>query len=236
MVDKVFNAYSDHNFASKDIVRLHHILMAPGTPDEGRRRILSSLNCDRLLLPPDPRKVFSFGEREANRLALLGDAMPRAYVVGGLRVLKDEQAVEGALTLGTFDPWQAALTDELSARTCSVTDLRPERVQHEIKQLTYVRNGLEIDVESEAAGLLVVSDTYWPGWVATVNGKEAQIHKVNRAVRGIRVPAGRSDVRMSYRPASVRIGIAISLTTLVLLGILLVPYPVTRPRSDEDEG
>ena len=83
-----------------------------------------------------------------------------------------------------------------------------------MKRLLYGPNRLDIELESEAAGLLVVADSYFPGWRATVNGAEVSIGEVNGAFRAVRVPSGISRVVMTYEPASVRIGLAISLLTL----------------------
>src|SRR5205823_1228917 len=50
-------------------------------------------------------------------------------------------------------------------------------------------------------GMVVLSDTYFPGWRARVDGKAAGIYEVNGAMRGVLVPAGLHTVTMRYRPA-----------------------------------
>ena len=61
----------------------------------------------------------------------------------------------------------------------SLADLQPGRVEHVISNLETTPNGLTVELESEQAGLLVVTDTHYPGWQATVNGKEAPIYRVS---------------------------------------------------------
>ena len=68
-------------------------------------------------------------------------------------------------------------------------------------------------------GLLVLSDEYFPGWSATVNGHVARIYPTDVALRGVPVPAGSSTVELRYRPASFRNGLI-----LFVLGILAVIY------------
>ena len=63
--------------------------------------------------------------------------------------------------------------------------------------------------------MVVLSDTYFPGWRARVDGKAADIYEVNAAMRGVLVPAGLHTVTMRYRPASVIWG-----GLLTLVGIL----------------
>lgn len=69
------------------------------------------------------------------------------------------------------------------------------------------------------AGVLVVSDTWYPGWAAIVDGKPVEITHTNGVVRGVRVPAGRHLVEMRYRPFSFRLGVGVSLTAVALLGV-----------------
>ncbi|HXB69613.1 MAG TPA: YfhO family protein [Candidatus Acidoferrales bacterium] len=74
---------------------------------------------------------------------------------------------------------------------------------------------LLIRANMSCAGMVVLSDTYFPGWRARVDGKAAAIYEVNAAMRGVLVPAGLHTVTMRYRPASVIWG-----GLLTLLGIL----------------
>jgi uncharacterized membrane protein YfhO len=66
-------------------------------------------------------------------------------------------------------------------------------------------------------GQLVLHDTFYPGWKAELDGQEVPIRAANGAFRAVAVPAGRHEVRFSYRPASVYAG-----ATLSLIGVLAV--------------
>jgi uncharacterized membrane protein YfhO len=68
--------------------------------------------------------------------------------------------------------------------------------------------------------MIVVSDTYFPGWRGYVDGARAQIYQVNAAMRGIIAPAGIHSVTMRYRPMVVYEGAA--LTFLGILGAALL--------------
>ena len=65
-------------------------------------------------------------------------------------------------------------------------------------------------------GLLVLSEMYYPGWRATVNGKSAQIYRVDGALRGIAVSPGSNRIEIEYAPSSFRLGAVISLISLTL--------------------
>lgn len=225
MVDKAFNAYSTNNFVSSDIFKVFQMILLPGIPPEAKKNFLAMLNCDRIVIPADPVRIFALGQREATRLVLLDEPLPRAYVVGGVKMMEDKESLLVGLMAISLKPPRLALIDRASAAGDSFDDLRIGEVSHAIHRLEYVPNGLEIDLESESAGMLILSDAYYPGWVATVNGNPTRIYNVNHGLRGIRIEAGRSRVEMRYEPDSLTIGLAISLTTLVILAILMLPRP-----------
>jgi hypothetical protein len=77
---------------------------------------------------------------------------------------------------------------------------------------------VRIEAESAGEGTLVVADAYWPGWEATVDGREAPIHAADGLVRAVRWPAGRHVLEMRYRPWEVRAGLALSAAGLLALG------------------
>jgi uncharacterized membrane protein YfhO len=70
--------------------------------------------------------------------------------------------------------------------------------------------------------MLVLADTFAPGWSATVNGDPAHIYQVNARFRGVLVPAGASTVTMAYRPLPVFAGLAVSF--LALSALLLAAF------------
>lgn len=79
-------------------------------------------------------------------------------------------------------------------------------------------NHMEIQVDMQSRGLLVLSENYYPGWRATVNGEPAAIYRVDSALRGVIVPRGPSRVTLNYAPASVYWGGL--LTAMAFLGTL----------------
>ncbi|MBN1346221.1 MAG: YfhO family protein [Phycisphaerae bacterium] len=231
LVDKVFNAHSFNVFVSQDVALLLAKITSSDVSEPSKRRLLRMLGCDRALMSTDPRDLLVQGRMDASRLMLYDDALPRAYVVGGVGVLEDSDAVMSALVHREFDPLRVALTDRHSAPDGQFADLRQGRVAHRLIRIDYAPNRLEIELESQAAGLLVVADTHYPGWTATVDGQDAPIYKVNYAFRGVRVPRGNVVVNMVYRPPSVRIGAVVSLVSLmVVIAVMLFAGPRRKPR------
>jgi hypothetical protein len=83
-------------------------------------------------------------------------------------------------------------------------------------------NRLRIEAISDNEGILVVNDSYWPGWQAKIDGKEVPIWPADFLVRAVPWPSGRHVLEMSYAPMEVRIGSFISLAGAIAFAALLV--------------
>jgi uncharacterized membrane protein YfhO len=83
----------------------------------------------------------------------------------------------------------------------------------------------------DAPGYLVLADTWYPGWRATVDGAPTEVLRANHAFRAVRLEAGEHVVDMVYRPTSVLVGGAVSLAALALL--LVAASLLVRTREDQ---
>lgn len=115
-----------------------------------------------------------------------------------------ESDVKAELPVG---PSTAANPDEES---CRIIATEPQRVQ--------------VDVELQRAGLLVVSDLFYPGWTAEVtsaDGRRARVPilRTNRIMRGVALSAGRHHVTFAYRPLLFYAGAGISLIAWLALAV-----------------
>jgi hypothetical protein len=81
---------------------------------------------------------------------------------------------------------------------------------------------IEADLASE--GYLILTDTFYPGWRARVDGKESSILRANLLFRALRLSAGQHRVEFSYEPTCLKIGAAVSAVTLlaIVIGLVLV--------------
>jgi uncharacterized membrane protein YfhO len=90
----------------------------------------------------------------------------------------------------------------------------------------YEGDAMVLHVDSPADGYLFLSDPFYPGWRAEVDGEPEEILRANYAFRALAVPAGSHTVRMVFRPSSWLAGLGISIGTglalLILVGALLV--------------
>jgi uncharacterized membrane protein YfhO len=86
--------------------------------------------------------------------------------------------------------------------------------------LSESNNRLSIRVEAETGGILVLSDTYYPGWKVFVNGREEKIIRANYNFRGVVLRAGAHQVEFDYSPFSFKLGAGITLTGILFCGII----------------
>jgi hypothetical protein len=152
------------------------------------------------------------------------DALPRAYVAHAVRIEPDMDGAARAMAEGPDDrrlvpvvepgdtagPWES-----LAGVSASAAPLTPARIER------YDPTEVVIDVHGSGPGLLVLTDTFYPGWEAEIDGEEAPIVPANLAFRGVPIGAGAGEVVFRYRPSSLRAGLLIAGTgAVVLLGLL----------------
>jgi hypothetical protein len=85
---------------------------------------------------------------------------------------------------------------------------------------------IELSLQASRASLLVLSETYYPGWKAWIDERPAPIHPVDIALRGVVVPAGAHQLRMEFRPVILPVSLGISLATAFLLVISAFVYRI----------
>jgi hypothetical protein len=87
-------------------------------------------------------------------------------------------------------------------------------------------NDVLIRATMACRGMVILSDSWFPGWTATVDGHAKRIEKAYGSFRGVVVEAGDHTIEMKYRPASVFLG---GVLTLVSLGIASVAFVKKNP-------
>jgi hypothetical protein len=135
-------------------------------------------------------------------------AQPKAWIVHTIRKVDTHEQSAAAIDDNSFNAAVEAVSSEkLEVETC--------REGSAITFDTYETNAIKMHAIVACKGLLVLSDTWYPGWTATVDGTPAPIHEVNSALRGVAVPAGNHTIEMRYGPRSAIVG-----GTMTILGLL----------------
>jgi hypothetical protein len=102
----------------------------------------------------------------------------------------------------------------------------------ESARLTYhAPNAVRIEARASCPANVVLTDAWFPGWKATVDGKPVEIEKVHGGVRSVSVQPGSHTIEMRYRPMSVILGLIMTLTgAAITLTVGLRKRPV-KPRK-----
>ena len=97
-------------------------------------------------------------------------------------------------------------------------------------RVTYLResnNSIALSTYSEEPSLLVITETFYPGWKATIDGKNAPILHGNYLFKSLILEAGHHEIRISYFPDSFKIGVLLCIIGLVGTTIALIRKPGT---------
>jgi hypothetical protein len=147
-------------------------------------------------------------------------AIKTSKLPDGARFKPDQTAlIEAALPDGLAHPQTDLVVSERAKRinSASITILSAESIS------------LAVDAPRDA--FLILSDVFYPGWNATVDGKESKIYCTDFILRGVVVPAGRHTVTFTYKPLSVLIGVTVTLASTLLLFALLILFLIKRRSS-----
>jgi len=145
----------------------------------------------------------------------------RAFLAKNYRVPATEEAFRLTLQSLEFDPSQTVLLKK-HPETFPFPFKKDPPAQDSVHITEYKYNSVKVNVVSRSSQFLVLSDTFFEGWKAYVNGAEAPLYEANFAFRAVAVPPGRHTVLFRYEPGSFRLGAVISLAALSLLAVLLV--------------
>ena len=164
-----------------------------------------------------------YEERQATSTAYLhrlSGSNPRAWVVHQARVLPDAEALALLAEVDNNRQREVILAAAPADAEWEPWAGAGETVQVEPRSRP---DGRVYQVEMRAAGLLVLSEVFYPGWEALVDGQPVPLLRANVALSAVLLPAGRHRVELRYRPASLRLGLLISgATGLVLAACALV--------------
>lgn len=167
------------------------------------------------------------GEEEYVTIYENARALPRVWLATEVYGEADEIVLQtirtGKLPNGSeWNPRKKALV-EPSQTIGSV--LSGEENPGEAKVLSHEPNRVEIEVEARVPSVLVLSENHYPGWRASVDGRETEIMRVNYNMRGVALGAGRQRVSFYYSPRSVWAGALISTLTLAGLALWTLRWP-----------
>ncbi len=155
-------------------------------------------------------------------------AMPRAYVVPRATILPDHGGVV-LTSLTDFDPHASVI---MTADPLGSLPAGPRQPFTMAEWTSSDPDRPALLVKTQAPGLLVVADTWMPGWTATVDGRPAPVLRGNHAQRVIPLPEpGGHAIVMDYRPPGLVAGRAMTVVSISIWMLIAVFRAVVSPRD-----
>lgn len=125
---------------------------------------------------------------------------------------------------------QAHLSQTLffeQAPDAAAPDAAASRASPSARVTRYLPDEVAVETTASRPAFLLLRDTFYPGWQATVNGSPSKIYRADYNFRAVAVPAGASEVRFIYAPASFYAGLGLAGASLALL-VCIGLFPAVR--------
>lgn len=146
------------------------------------------------------------------------DSYPRAFMVSNIEYIQNPQQILNRMYDERINLKETAIVEEPLTIPSSVDPAIKESIIIE----SYRLNDVTIRVQTRKAGLLFISDTYAPGWKATVDGIPTPVYRTNFIFRGVVVSSGIHTITLYYQPQSFIYGIYTMIAGLVLLFTIMI--------------
>jgi hypothetical protein len=164
------------------------------------------------------RFVGSFDETsQQHSLVELDNWTPRAYLVSDYHVVESEDDSLQIISEENFDPMERVILEQ----TPTFAPYSQKADSHIIRTHT-ATNEIKVFCETTIPTILVLSEQYYPGWKATIDGNPTKLYRANYLLRAVEVPAGKHVIRFRFRPTGITVGLPISLAVLIGVFVALI--------------
>jgi hypothetical protein len=164
------------------------------------------------------------------KLITASKVMPRAVLVRDAVILSKLEDHLQYIKRPDFEPQEQVLLERaVSDHIPSPSKEDNTSVEKDVVTIVeYQPNLIELKSSSDSDTYLVLSELFYPGWHAYVDGKKVQIMRANFLLRAIPLKSGQHDIIFVYRPMSFLTGATISLLTLLILGCIFSAFYIKR--------
>jgi hypothetical protein len=144
-------------------------------------------------------------------------ALPRAWLVHSAQQMEPSRALE-MLASGAVDPREVALLEEVPPPLKPVNASNSDQVwiAH------YSTDAVDLQVSTDADGLVILSDIAYPAWHAWLDGAPVHVFTTDGALRAVAVPPGAHRIEFRYASAALSVGLIVSLVTVIGLAAAVV--------------
>ena len=159
------------------------------------------------------------------------DVLPRVFFVPGYTVAGNREQVLRELSADDFDPSAYVILEEEPAGFAPSSDTTS--MESHVEVVDYTSNRVVVQANLSAPGFVVLSDLYYEGWKAFVDGIEHKIFRADHILRAVQLEAGEHRIEFVFDPLSFRIGAITSLLTVFLVLVLTVVLLARKTRGQD---
>lgn len=142
------------------------------------------------------------------------NALPRAFLLGDFIVKTGPSEILETLNSTNFNPKKTVILEKQPGIK------KTTKTNGSVKIFYYSPNRVEIETKSHGNKLLFLSDNFYPGWKAQIDGQKTEIYRANYTFRAVSLPPGRHIVIFEYSPNSFKLGLLISILSFGSFTIL----------------
>ena len=219
-VPMVNGLYDAGGYDSINILRYCKVMtLVSSAPGPNATRILDMLGVKYLLTSRELKADgYRLLRKDDTYLYENTNVLPRAFLVGSFKVLKNEGDIYRTLRSRGFDPRSEVILEEEPLIRRSSLIVRRSSSQETVEITKYSPNEVVVKaVVADKSKFLVLSDAYYPGWKAFVDGRPDKIYAANYLIRAVYLGTGEHTVRFAFDPFSFKLGLALSAIGIIIL-------------------
>ena len=143
-------------------------------------------------------------------------AFPRAFCVNKFKVIKNDDLILKAMLSYDMKEY-VILSEDPDLNSASYSDMLSN-----CKITKFSNNQVDIETHMQNPGFLVISDLWYPGWRAYLDGEATKLYRANYTFKAVEVPEGFHRVKFIFNPGSFKLGMIVSIGTLLLTLFLAI--------------
>ena len=148
--------------------------------------------------------------------------VPRAHIVYQTKVETEPRKILEYISSDRFNPFKEVLLDK------SLLNTSENQSEGTAKITNYRNQEVRINTSSKTSGVLVLADSFYPGWHVYIDGNEEELLKANYFFRAVKIRAGEHTVEFKYEPYWFSVGRWISIFTIVALAVVCGYFGIKR--------
>ena len=142
-------------------------------------------------------------------------AFPRVFLVSEFEWAETQEEAIAIISDPSFDLRSVAVLEKRGDAPLALTakEASGTQVASQLIEFSQTANTVSFAIQVYGSGIAVLTDVFFPGWHAYVNGVEQQIYRVDGVFRGVYLENGVHEVEYHYAPAGFRLSVAVSLAS-----------------------